>query len=119
MQPPALIDTATPQSTPIACNLGAIPKSERPRYRELTRKLRQSIQGRTELPNGYQYALDGHSLGLAQLGSWIALERRCCPFLSFHLTVPAAANSPWLLTLTGPTGTKLLLAEEFPLPSHP
>jgi hypothetical protein len=38
----------------------------------------------------------------------IQVERLCCPFLRFDLTVPAAG--PVHLALTGPPGTRELLA---------
>ncbi len=97
----------------IACNLNAISKAERPRYSELTKKLRAGVRDRAELPDGYSYNLDGSAILLSQVGEWISLERLCCPFLTLTISV-AGGESDWLLTLTGPKGVKPLLMEEFP-----
>jgi hypothetical protein len=42
----------------------------------------------------------------------IELERRCCPFLQFRLTVEPNRGATWL-ELTGPEGTKDFLAATF------
>lgn len=41
------------------------------------------------------------------------MERLCCPFVSFQLSV-SAQDEDWVLDLTGPTGVKALIEEEFP-----
>ena len=97
----------------IACNLNAMSKAERPRYADLTKRLRASVKDRSELPDGYSYKLDGSAIPLSQVGEWISLERLCCPFLTLTISV-AGGERDWLLTLTGPKGVKPLLMEEFP-----
>lgn len=49
---------------------------------------------------------------LQQLAGWISAERRCCPFLSFSLTLPAGGDRVEM-RLTGPPGTQELLRQEF------
>jgi hypothetical protein len=52
-------------------------------------------------------------MSLTELAEWMTMERLCCPFLT--LQISASGNQPdWLLTLTGPEGTKPLLDAEFP-----
>jgi hypothetical protein len=46
-------------------------------------------------------------------GDWISLERQCCPFLNFEVSV-SGTDTLWWLTLTGPEGVKPLLEREFP-----
>lgn len=99
--------------TRLACNLKAIGPGERPRYNELIKRLRAAIRERTDRADGYDFRLDGKSIALPEVADWIRLERLCCPFLNFQLS--ASGSRPnWVLTLTGPTGVKALLQEEFP-----
>jgi hypothetical protein len=95
---------------PIACNLAAL--SNRTRYESLKTLVQGAISGVAELPDGFSYSLDGKSITLAELGEWIDLERQCCPFLTFELSV-SGPDMLWWLTLTGPEGTKPLLAQAF------
>lgn len=97
----------------IACNLNAISKAERPRYIDLTRKLRAGVRDRSELADGYSYKLDGSVVLLSEVGEWISMERLCCPFLTLKISV-TGGEGDWLLTLTGPKGVKPLLMQEFP-----
>lgn len=96
----------------IACNQNAITKAERPRYTNLTRKLRAGVRNRSEMADGYSYKLDGSSIPLSEVGEWISMERLCCPFLTLRLSV-TGGDKDWLLTLTGPEGVKSLLMLEF------
>jgi hypothetical protein len=50
---------------------------------------------------------DAARLDLAALGEWIALERRCCPFLYFRLDLEPADKTA--LALTGGQGVKEIL----------
>jgi hypothetical protein len=97
----------------IACNLKAISSAERPRYNDLIKQLRGAIQKRQELPNGYAYIVDSQYIGLKDVGEWITMERLCCPFLAFQLSV-ASDHGEYSLAFTGPEGVKALLQEEFP-----
>ena len=106
--------TAQDQKLPvIACNLKAISSAERPRYNDLIKQLRIAVQKRSELPNGYAYIVDSRQIGLKDVAEWIALERLCCPFLAFQLSV-TSDRGDYSLALTGPEGVKPLLREEFP-----
>jgi hypothetical protein len=63
---------------------------------------------------GYAFRFVASASRLAALAELIELERQCCPFLSFRLTVERADGPLWL-ALTGPTGTRELLARELGL----
>jgi hypothetical protein len=99
----------------IACNLKAIAAADRPRYDELTKRLRNAVRDRSELAEGYAYKLQGGTIKLNEVAEWISLERLCCPFLTFQLSV-AGKETDWRLSLTGPAGVKMLLQAEFPAP---
>jgi hypothetical protein len=97
---------------PLACNIKAISAAERPRYNDLVKRLRIAVTDRSELPDGYAYALDTTKIGLPEVGEWITMERLCCPFLTFQLDVKSNGDSR--LTMRGPVGAKAILREEFP-----
>ena len=98
---------------PVACNLKAISADKRPRYNDLMKRLRASVRGRSALNEGYVYTLEGKAIALPEVAEWMSMERRCCPFLTLQVSV-AGTQPDWLLTLTGPAGTKALLEMEFP-----
>src|SRR6266478_775807 len=95
----------------VACNLKAISATERPRYNELMKRIRTAVRERSELPDGYDFRLEGNAITLPEVADWISLERLCCPFLNFQLFA-SGSQSNWVLKLTGPTGVKALLQEE-------
>jgi hypothetical protein len=65
-----------------------------------------------ELENGFAYRFPGGETRITELANLIDLEHRCCPFLTFRVTVEAGDGPIWL-EMTGPTGTKEFLAEVF------
>ena len=98
---------------PFACNLKAISAPERPRYTELTQRVRAAIRDRAERANGYTFTLDGNAVSLTEAAEWISFERLCCPFLTMQLSA-SGGRTDWILALTGPQGVKPLLNVEFP-----
>lgn len=105
---------AAQDSIPVfACNLKAISASERPRYNDLTKRLRNAARNRSELPDGYAFKLDNKTISLPEVAEWISMERLCCPFLTLQLSA-SGDQADWLLKLTGPPGVKPLLQAEFP-----
>jgi hypothetical protein len=102
------------QQPVIACNLKAISSREHPRYNDLIKQLRSAVQKRDELATGYMYTVDGRRIGLKDIAEWITMERLCCPFLAFQLSV-GSDHGDFTLALTGPEGVKALLGEEFPI----
>src|SRR5215470_13214619 len=70
----------------LACNPKAIDAAKRPHYASLTKQIRLAIRGRHGTPDGYAYKMDGKMIGLQEVAEWIAMERLCCPFLSFQLS---------------------------------
>ena len=107
-----------PQDSPrtsafsIACDLAAIAPGFRPRHRDLLRRLRDAMSERSELPDGYAFRLDGTLVSLVEVAEWAALERACCPFLTFEIEVPAG-ETDWWIRLRGAAGVKEFLECEF------
>jgi hypothetical protein len=100
-------------SSVFACNLKAIGAAERPRYNDLMSRLRTAIRNRTELPDGFEFRLNGNTLSLSDIAEWMRMERLCCPFLTLQLSV-SGHQTDWWLKLTGSEGVKPLLRAEFP-----
>jgi hypothetical protein len=92
---------------PIVCDLNALTPEERRRRQMILEAVARTIIGRNELANGYELSFDTTRLDLAALGEWIALERRCCPFLHFRLHIESAGKTA--LALTGAPGVKEFL----------
>ena len=111
----AVVCAVAQDSTPpvIACNTKAISMTDRPRYNDLTKRLRLAIRNRSEIRDGYTFKLDGQTLSLPEVADWISMERLCCSFLNFQLSA-SGNQSDWDLKLTGPKGVKALLQAEFP-----
>ena len=98
------------RSLPIACSLTA-PELQARRANVL-QKVRRAVSEVRELKDGYAYTFPSTSECLAELAGLIDLERRCCPFLQFRITV-AANEGPLVLEMTGPEGTKEFLRNTF------
>lgn len=93
--------------TPIACSLSA--PELRERERTILAGLRAHARRVVERPDGYVLELTPSDEAIAAATALIQLERRCCPFLRFTLTVePAGAGVE--LALTGASGVRELLA---------
>ena len=94
----------------IACNMNAFSSEERRRYDVLRAKVHAAVRGVRELDDGFALQLPDESGTLAAAGEWIALERRCCPFLSFVLDVPSG-RSAIELRIAGPHPSKEILRD--------
>ena len=65
-----------------------------------------------ELADGFAYSFMSEGNRFKELADMIDLERQCCPFLQFRVTL-AASNGPISLEITGPEGTKDFLLSTF------
>ena len=97
-------------SPPIACSLTNSELQER--RRNVLQKVRSAVTEQRELEDGYAYCFPADDDRLAELARLVSLERQCCPFLRFRLTVESG-NGPIWLEMTGPEGTKDFLAATF------
>jgi hypothetical protein len=102
-------------SPALACNLKAISATERPRYNDLVKRLRLAVRERREMSDGYMFRLDADTISLTEVAEWMSMERRCCPFLNFQLSL-SGNQDDWQLTLTGPKGVKDIITQELPAP---
>ena len=99
-----------PKPLPIACTLTARELQER--RETILRKVRHAVLDVRELEDGYAYSFPLDGEWLRELAAMIDLERQCCPFLSFRLTVEESKRL-LLLEMTGPEGTKDFLQSTF------
>src|SRR5262249_20506842 len=90
--------------------LAAFDQEQRYRYDTVRAKVRGAVRTIRELEDGFamQLVADREVLGAA--GEWIALERRCCPFFTFVLHLPAGDEAAEL-RITGPDPAKEILRE--------
>ncbi len=96
---------------PIACRLDALTEVERERRARLASALALSMRRVEELPNGYDVEIDTAAPVTRTLPELVALERRCCPFLTLEI-IPAGERT--ILNLTGEhASAKEFLRSEF------
>jgi hypothetical protein len=99
---------------PVACSLSE-PELQTRRAGVLA-EVRRSGQEARWLPDGVALRFLASAEQLEMLGAFIELERRCCAFLRFRLTVEPGGGPVWL-ELTGPPGTRDFLAAELGTPA--
>lgn len=98
------------QAPELACEPSAIPAAERQEHFALGRELLEARAiERVALPNGYAIRLEPEAL--EAVARFVANERKCCPFLTFELTLGSASGPLWL-RMTGPEGTRAVLDAE-------
>lgn len=92
---------------PVACSL--TDAEFRERRSRIFQEVGRAVLEVKETENGYAYRFPSDDDLLSELVQLVCLERQCCPFLKFGVTVEPA-NGPVWLELTGPHGTKEFLA---------
>ena len=97
--------------SPLACDMTAIPAEQRPIHLAAGRELFSGIRETRELSDGYQFRFDAEPDVVRRLAEFVALEKLCCPFLSFAIAIEAE-NGPVWLRLTGREGVKAFIREE-------
>jgi hypothetical protein len=97
---------------PIACTLG--PDAVKAGREDLLGGLVARAAERVELSNGCRVRFDPTDDILSAIAKVIEVERQCCRFLTFELTIEAD-NGPIWLQFTGPDGTREFLAGMFDL----
>lgn len=95
---------------PIACRLSD--KHLQERRKNYLDKAAESLIDSAELSDGFVFRFPLRASTLQNLAEIIDLERKCCPFLNFRLTVEAGAEAV-SLELTGAEGTKEIVKSLF------
>jgi len=94
---------------PVACSLTEPELAQR--RAGVLADVRRSAQEARWLADGVGLRFTATPESLAMLATFVDLERRCCAFLRFQLTVEPGGGPVWL-TLTGPPGTREFLQAE-------
>jgi hypothetical protein len=96
--------------------MAALTDAERARHSEVALAMRSAVAAVVPVSGGYRLDFDTEagSGRILQLAEFVALESRCCAFLTFNIQV--ATGTPGLaLTMTGPAGTAAFLQGELGL----
>lgn len=97
----------------LACVPSAIPVAARQAHFALARELFQVMaEERVAVPDGY--AIRFRTDALEAVVRFIQNEHKCCPFLTFALTLGPDCGPLWL-RMTGPQGTRSVLDAELNL----
>jgi len=95
---------------PIACTLNDAEFRER--ERTVLDQLKASVIDVIETTNGFAFLFPSDDASFAALNEFIVLERRCCPFLDFNLTIPRGLGEI-RLEVSGEVGVKDFIASNF------
>jgi hypothetical protein len=108
-----VMGTTEDGSVGLICVPSAIPARERAQHFVLARELlnKQAVE-RADLPDGYAFRFAADQF--VELVRFIDNERKCCPFMTFHLQIGHQAGPIWL-RMTGPEGTREALQAELSL----
>jgi hypothetical protein len=95
-----------------ACDMSALTAEEREVHLANMRALFGAVEYVGELPGGYTFTLPATPSRLREAAEFIVLERLCCPFFDFALSL-GAGSSAFELSVTGSDGTKPFIQAEF------
>lgn len=95
---------------PVACSLTG--KELQFRRKVLLNTAGKAIIGSSEVDRGLRFNFSLSRITLKELAAIIELERDCCPFLNFSLTLNSGENTA-VLDLTGPAGTREIIRSLF------
>lgn len=101
---------------PIVCLLTDAQRQSR--RMEVLQPFKARVQEIKPLETGYAFRFAADDASWDEVMRVIGLERKCCPFLQFRLTVEPNEGPVWL-ELTGPRGTKAFLETTLGLPPGP
>ncbi|MGH9457334.1 MAG: hypothetical protein ACRD2J_06790 [Thermoanaerobaculia bacterium] len=98
----------------LACDMSALTPEQRKRHHVLAARLLEAAPVRREIDRGWEVRVDRSVLPLEELGEWISLEARCCPFLDFEISIAAGAE-PVRVRLTAAVDAREFLRAELNL----
>ena len=98
---------------PIACNLKALTPEQRRELEQLGKHVISAIDTSRELHDGYSFRIDPAKASLVDVGRWLDLWRRCCPFYEFRIDFHAADAMVWL-SVSGRPGVKEYIPVDVP-----
>ena len=102
----------TSHELPIACNMNALDAMQQKRRATLAEHMNNVTLQVQELSDGYRFLYPSNLF--LEVAEFISLERQCCPFFTFQLTVEPDNNPLWF-QITGRAGVKEFMQEELGL----
>lgn len=108
IEPPAVVE-----EVPLACRAFALDRAQRARQGELLAEVRAAAREVKDRQDGLAFRLAADAALFTKAAEWIALERKCCPFLDFAIEW-RRDDTVWV-TVTGPAGVKAFLNAEMGL----
>lgn len=100
------------KAIPVACRSTVFSKEQRQEYGQIWSLLEARCVQIFELDEGLEFHFPGDAETFRLLSGWVTLERQCCPFLTFIITVRHEEESI-SLKLTGTDEAKAYLLSEF------
>jgi hypothetical protein len=97
--------------TPIACQMEVFSADERVRYGALRARIDAAMTSIVEVERGYEVHLPGNDATLVLVADWTALERRCCPFFEFTISIGGSDASIRVALIGSPEVKRFLEAE--------
>lgn len=104
------MSTQTEQS-PLVCDLTALDEGERREHVRVSEEMFAALQEVKDLPDGYGFRFPATAEMLQTVTTFIARERRCCPFYDFTVKVERQGGPLWL-HLSGREGVKEFVRRE-------
>jgi len=95
---------------PIVCDMTALSRAERSRYDGLRRQVLDGVEQVRSTAIGFHLRLR-HSASAPEIAEWLALEHRCCPFLTLQLALKDDGTT-WI-DIGGSAAIKAFLQDEF------
>ena len=95
---------------PIICTLNEAEFRER--ERAVLQQIKATVIDMKETDHGYVIRFPSDDASFAAVNEFIVLERRCCPFLDFQMTIPRGEGDIHL-ELSGADGAKEFIASNF------
>lgn len=95
----------------IACDLSSLDAPQRRRRRKLQERLRADIKEARELKDGYAFRHSSEASVLLELAEFAALERLCCPFFGFEISIGRDGGPVWFRITGGEEAKKVLRVE--------
>jgi len=105
-----IADQEDAPTRPIACDMTALSPAERARYDMLRRLTLDAVEEVRNTPTGFRLRVRGGA-SHPHIAEWMALEHRCCPFLTLQLALKGD-GATWI-DVGGSAAIKEFLVDEF------
>ena len=97
----------------VHCNLAALSSADRELDRKLIPVLRDGLQERKELSDGYAYRFPASLL--REVGEWVSIEAKCCQPLTYEVSVAPQPGGVVWVRITGQEAKEFIDAEFAPI----